>query len=202
MALGTDSPLDKDQWSSQPFLPLGKQIQILTVGKNNGVIVCKQADGEVIIVSQTKITGRISGSYKVLLKGSEAIEVIYENNKEKLSEGFVTNGHIKGLDLFGENFLYWNNKTIEIINIIKEGRLRFEKLASIPQKPIKCLFANRDTILITTDFGFNQLTLNGQVKQSLVFPESEGKVVGLEIMGTHLVLWTQSSYIRIFSIGS
>lgn len=51
MALGTDSPLDKDQWSSQPFLPLGKQIQILTVGKNNGVIVCKQADGEVIIVS-------------------------------------------------------------------------------------------------------------------------------------------------------
>ena len=51
MALGTDSPVDKDQWSPQPYLNLGKQIQILTVGKNNGVIVCKQADGEVIIVS-------------------------------------------------------------------------------------------------------------------------------------------------------
>jgi hypothetical protein len=51
MALGTDSPIDKDQWSSQPYLKLGKQIQILTVGKNNGVIVCKQTDGDVIIVS-------------------------------------------------------------------------------------------------------------------------------------------------------
>jgi intraflagellar transport protein 140 len=51
MALGTDSPVDKDQWSPQPILNLGKQIQTLTVGKNNGVIVCKQSDGEVIIVS-------------------------------------------------------------------------------------------------------------------------------------------------------
>ena len=50
MALGTDSPIDKDQWSPQPILNLGKQIQTLTVGKNNGVIVCKQSD-EVIIVS-------------------------------------------------------------------------------------------------------------------------------------------------------
>jgi hypothetical protein len=32
------------------------------------------------------------------------------------------------------------------------------------------MFANRDTIIITTDFGFNQLNLNGQVKQSLNFP--------------------------------
>ena len=77
MALGTDSPLDKDQWSPQPYLNLGKQIQLLTVGKNNGVIVCKQSDGEVIIVSETKITGKISGNYRALLKSTEAIEVIY-----------------------------------------------------------------------------------------------------------------------------
>jgi hypothetical protein len=45
MALGSESPVDKEQWSPQPFLHLGKSIQLLTVGKNNGVIVCKQADG-------------------------------------------------------------------------------------------------------------------------------------------------------------
>ncbi len=73
MALGTDSPIDKDQWSPQPYLNLGKQIQILTVGKNNGVIVCKQSDGDVIIVSETKITGRISGNYSIFLKGSDTI---------------------------------------------------------------------------------------------------------------------------------
>jgi hypothetical protein len=51
MALGTDSPIDKDQWAPQQYINLNKQIQLLTVGKNNGVIVCKQNDGEVIIVS-------------------------------------------------------------------------------------------------------------------------------------------------------
>ena len=84
MALGTDSPVDKDQWSPQPYLNLNKQIQILTVGKNNGVIVCKQADGEVIIVSETKITGRISGPYSILLKGSDTIEIKYEDPKDKV----------------------------------------------------------------------------------------------------------------------
>jgi len=77
MALGTDSPVDKDQWSPQPYLLLGKQIQLLTVGKNNGVIVCKQSDGEVIIVNETKITGKISGSFRALLKSTESIEIIY-----------------------------------------------------------------------------------------------------------------------------
>lgn len=51
MALGTDSPVDKDQWAAQHYISLNKQIQLLTVGKNNGVIVCKQSDGEVVIVS-------------------------------------------------------------------------------------------------------------------------------------------------------
>jgi intraflagellar transport protein 140 len=77
MALGTDSPIDKDQWAPQPILSLGKQIQTLTVGRNNGVIVCKQNDGEVIIVSETKISARMFGNYKAILKGTDKIEVSY-----------------------------------------------------------------------------------------------------------------------------
>jgi transposase len=64
------------------------------------------------------------------------------------------------------------------------------------------MFANRDSIIITTDFGFNQLNLNGQVKQSLTFAESEGKVVGIDILGNNLVVWTQSSYIKVYNIGN
>ena len=32
------------------------------------------------------------------------------------------------------------------------------------------MFANRDIIIITTDFGFNSLNTTGVVKQSLTFP--------------------------------
>lgn len=64
------------------------------------------------------------------------------------------------------------------------------------------MFAGRDTIIITTDFGFNQLNLNGQVKQTITFSESEGKVTGIQLLGTFLVVWTQSSYIRVFNIGT
>lgn len=64
------------------------------------------------------------------------------------------------------------------------------------------MFAGRDTIIITSDFGFHQFNLNGQVKQSISFPESEGKVMGIDILGNFLVVWTQSSYIRVFNIGN
>lgn len=42
----------------------------------------------------------------------------------------------------------------------------------------------------------------GQIKQSLVFPESEGKVSGIEITNNFLVCWTQESYIRVFTISN
>ena len=75
--------------------------------------------------------------------------------------------------------LYWNNKSIEILKINKEDKLNIRTTSSIPEKPIKCLFANRDTIIITTNFGFNAHTTAGVMKQSLSFPESEGKVTGI-----------------------
>lgn len=86
--------------------------------------------------------------------------------------------------------------------ISKEDRLVIKTIASLPQKPIKCLFVNRDTIVIATDFGFNSLNNTGTVKQTLTFPESEGKVTGIDILGAYMVIWTQSSYVRVFSIGT
>ena len=38
-------------WSSQPCLNLTKPIHSLAIGKNNGLIVCRQTDGEIIIVT-------------------------------------------------------------------------------------------------------------------------------------------------------
>jgi hypothetical protein len=63
------------------------------------------------------------------------------------------------------------------------------------------MFAGRDSIIITTDFGLTQLSLAGQVKQNITFPESEGKVTGIDLLGGTLVVWTQSSYIRVFGVG-
>jgi hypothetical protein len=106
------------------------------------------------------------------------------------------------VDLSGENLLYWNNKSIEVLSIGKEEQLVVKSISSIKEKPIKCIFTGRDSIVVTTDFGFNQLNLNGQVKQSVTFPESDGKVIGIDLLGSFLVVWTQSSYIRVFTIGN
>lgn len=44
------------------------------------------------------------------------------------------------------------------------------------------------------------MLLNGQTKQTINFPEAEGKVLGFHIIGNFLVVWTQNSYLRIFNI--
>lgn len=172
MALGTDSPVDKDQWAPQPILNLGKQIQTLTVGRNNGVIVCKQSDGEVVIVSETKISARMSGNFKAILKGTDKIEVSYEDSKDKFVEQFSTSGHIKGFDLTADKLLYWTSKKIEILEVAKSSSLTFTTISSIEQKALRCLFASKDAFIISTDYGFNLLSLTGQIKQTLTFPES------------------------------
>jgi hypothetical protein len=117
-------------------------------------------------------------------------------------ERYVTGSNIKGVDLNGENLLYWNNKSIEILSITKEDKLNISVVSSIKEKPIKCMFAGRDSLIITTDFGLNQLNLLGQVKQNITFPEGEGKVIGIDLLGSTLVVWTQSSYIRVFGVGA
>ena len=68
---------------------------------------------------------------------------MYDDNKQKLTENFSTMGHIKGIDLLGDKLLYWNNKSIEIVQINKDIRLNKELLSKIDQKPLRCLFANK-----------------------------------------------------------
>lgn len=201
MALGSESPVDKEQWSPQPFLPLGKSIQLLTVGKNNGVIVCKQSDGEVIIVTETRITGKMSDNYKVLLTSAENIDFHYEKGQDKRQIRYPVGSNVKGIDIKDDVALFWTNKKVQIIKLKLSGdTLAADKIGSVPLKAVNCAVTGADTVLVTTDYGFNQLMLTGQVKQTVNFPESEGKVLGFHIQGSWLVVWTQNSYLKIFSI--
>ena len=166
------------------------------------MIVCKQNDGEVIIVSETKITAKMNGNFKAILKGTDKIELTYEDSKDRFLQTFTTSGHIKGFDYIADKLLYWTSKKIEILEVSKSSQLTITSVSSIEQKALRCLFVSKDSFIITTDYGFNMLSLAGQVKQTLVFPESEGKVSGIEIMNNYIVSWTQESYVRVFTIGT
>jgi hypothetical protein len=86
---------------------------------------------------------------------------------------------------------------------IKVGdQLTVDKIGSINQKAVNCAITGPELVIVSTDYGFNQLSLQGQIKQSVSFPESEGKVLGFHIMGNFLVIWTLNSYLRVFSITS
>lgn len=54
----------------------------------------------------------MSGNFKAILKGTDRIEVSYEDSKDKFTEQFPTSGHIKGFDLMGDKLLYWTSKKI------------------------------------------------------------------------------------------
>lgn len=123
MALGNDSPVDKEQWAPQPFLNLNKAIQILTVGKNNGVIVCKQIDGDVVIITETKITGKLSDKYRILLSTSDQLEIVYDSANEKKKFTFNCDSSIKGIDAKDEYIIYWTNKKLDMLRIRGESQL-------------------------------------------------------------------------------
>jgi hypothetical protein len=114
----------------------------------------------------------MNGNYKAILKGTDKIEISYEDNKDKFLQTYTTSGHIKGFDFIADKLLYWTSKKIEILEISKSSQLNINSISSIEQKALRCLFVSKDSFIITTDYGFNMLSLTGQVKQTLVSPES------------------------------
>jgi hypothetical protein len=111
--------------------------------------------------------------------------------------------NIKGIDIKEDVALFWTNKKVEVLKLklkLVGDQLQAEKIGTINLKAVNCAVTGPDSILVTTDYGFNQLQLNGQVKQTINFPESEGKVLGFHIQNNFLVVWTQNSYIHIYSI--
>lgn len=165
------------------------------------MIVCKQSDGEVIIVTETRITGKMSEMYKVLLTSAENIDFQYEKGQDKKEVRYPVGSNVKGVDIKDDVALFWTNKKVEVVKLrIAGDALVADKIGSVPIKAVNCAVTSADTILVTTDYGFNQMMLTGQVKQTVNFPESEGKVMGFHIQGSWLVVWTQNSYLKIFSI--
>ena len=53
---------------------------------------------------------------------------------------------------------------------------------------------------MANEYGFNVANLKGVIKQNFNFPESEGKLVSINISNNHLVMWTNLNYIRIFDM--
>lgn len=85
-------------------------------------------------------------------------------------EHFNTSGHIKGFDIMANKLLYWTNKKIEIMEASRSSQLTIAVISTLEQKALRCLFASQDAFIISTDYGFNLLSLNGQIKQTLTFP--------------------------------
>ena len=58
----------------------------------------------------------------------------------------------------------------------------------------------KDLIIICQEYALVSTTFQGVVKQSITFSESEGKVVGSQLCGGFLVMWTSSNYFHVFDV--
>ena len=75
-------------------------------------------------------------------------------------------------------------------------------MGTINMKVMNAAVINADSILVGADYGFNILSLEGQIKQTISFEESEGKQKGMHINGNYLVAWTFNSYFSIYAINN
>ena len=57
-----------------------------------------------------------------------------------------------------------------------------------------------ENIIICTEYELNVANFKGIIKHNQKFTESEGKLLGIDVMHNFLIMWTKNNYIRIFDL--
>lgn len=76
-----------------------------------------------VIISETKISARLSDPYRVLLSSSDNLEIFYDNGQERKKTTFNSQTSIKGIDARDDLVLYWTNKKLDLLRIRNDAQL-------------------------------------------------------------------------------
>ncbi|KAL4454946.1 hypothetical protein ABPG74_006328 [Tetrahymena malaccensis] len=199
LSIGSESPLDVDEWKMLPYITVRQGVNSIAVGQNNGLIAV-QYGNQISLVQETVINGKMTDQVRLLQSSANTIKIYINSDISNQVLHFQSKGNIKGLDCNDQFMLFWTSKTIEIHEIIVNPKESQTKLvASIQEKCLRSVI-HKENIILVNDIELNVLNFKGIQKQNLKFSESEGKILNVNVLNNHLIMWTSNNYIRLFDI--
>lgn len=122
---GSESPFDSNQWKVLPYIGLEGPVHEIKVGNASGLIAVKHGNNNVSLISETVVSGKMGGGFKVLQIESKKIQIYLQNEVSNQIFDFVSKNNIKGMDCWNNTLLIWTGKKIELYEIVSNLRNKF-----------------------------------------------------------------------------
>lgn len=79
LSIGTESPVDVDEWKMLPYISLNSQVSNITIGQNNGLIAVLYAN-QISLLQETVINGKMTDTVKLLQTSSKTVQIYIAND--------------------------------------------------------------------------------------------------------------------------
>ncbi|XP_072337471.1 LOW QUALITY PROTEIN: intraflagellar transport protein 140 homolog [Scyliorhinus torazame] len=183
----------KDQWKLQAPIDLEGNIIQIKWGSSKNLLSVISA-GTVLILSEQVMSAHFNQQVAAMQVAPNQLNLTFfsSGNQQMLR----TDMHVKGVYVTKETVAVWNGKHTTVFEPFGPS---LRNAGSFPCD--SCVLAVHEESIYTVEPNRVQVrTLQGTVKQLLVFNETEGSPCHLHICGNFLVVGTDTSHLKVFDL--
>ncbi|XP_078096576.1 intraflagellar transport protein 140 homolog isoform X2 [Mustelus asterias] len=183
----------KDQWKLQAPIDLEGNIIQIKWGSSKNLLSVISA-GTVLILSEQVMSAHYNQQVAAMQVAPNQLNLtsFSSGNQQMLR----TDMHVKGVYVTKETIVVWNGKHTTVFEPFGPS---LRNAGSFPCD--SCVLAVHEESIYTVEPNRVQVrTLQGTVKQLLVFSETEGNPCHLHICGNFLVVGTDTAHVKVFDL--
>ncbi|XP_072916135.1 intraflagellar transport protein 140 homolog [Hemitrygon akajei] len=182
----------KDQWKPQAPIDLEGNIIQLKWGSSKNLLGVNNA-GTVLILSEQVMSAHFNQQVTAIQVAPNQLSLSFSSGNQQMLR---TDIHVKGVYVTKEMVVVWNGKHVSVFELFGPS---LKNAGSFPCD--SCVVAVHEESIYTVEPNRVQVrTLQGTVKQLLVFSETEGNPCHLQTCGNFLVVGTDKAHVKVFDL--
>uniref|UniRef100_UPI00398F7C73 intraflagellar transport protein 140 homolog n=1 Tax=Pristiophorus japonicus TaxID=55135 RepID=UPI00398F7C73 len=183
----------KDQWKLQAPIDLEGNITQIKWGSSKNLLSVSSA-GTVLILSEQVMSAHFNQQVAAMQVAPNQLSLSFfsSGNQQMLR----TDMHIKGVYVTKETVVVWNGKHTTVFEMFGPS---LRNAGSFPCDS-SVVAVHEESIYTVEPNRVQVRTLQGTVKQLLMFNETEGNPCHLHICGNFLVVGTDKAHVKVFDL--
>ncbi|XP_069761379.1 intraflagellar transport protein 140 homolog isoform X2 [Narcine bancroftii] len=183
----------KNQWKLQAPIDLEGNIIQLKWGSSKNLLSVNTT-GTVLILSEQMMSAHFNQQVAAIQVAPNQLSLVFFSSGIQLM--LRTDIHVKGVYVTKDVVVVWNGKHISVFELFGPS---LRNAGSFPCDC--CVVAVHEESIYTVEPNRVQVrTLQGTVKQLLVFSEMEGNPCHLQICGNFLAVGTDKAHVKVFDL--
>jgi intraflagellar transport protein 140 len=207
-SISSSSSSSSQDWELIYRLAVGSPIIQLQwyLGSGSLAVVTEE---DTLVLSETQMNSGICSDFIVLQRSVNDV-LVYHNGPNSDPKSLNTTLQVRGISVSRTCFLVWSGKLVKVFRMesSQSSSSRFEALDSIKSSGIAFAIADSSSIIEEAIFvveGGNSVKImnfTGTQKGSVLFSETEGTPLWLDLNGKYLAIVTSKGFVKVLDVNT